>query len=363
MTQKLNLRELKGAPLSIILAIVMAGNRNVSVSWLVTETGYSDKTINSGLDMLRSRQIITQTGRCRYQLTGENVQLPLYWGEKVEPANPSPASDQPALFELGDGAENFSGKISGMGFWGQSHKGTVPGKFPETGISPALEKRVSALEKRVSELEKRSFSGSERGISPKNEEFPVIPGEFSDDDFKSSSSTSSSTEINQDDDDTERSGKIPEKEEIRNLINQIDNEFGRYENGYRKFPDYMATDIDNNPELLEDLAKIRPNAEVLEFAMTRTASFDSFMEWAKLSQKQAKKKLLDYFGINGRMQCDIVKNDDISLFEIDYHYWNWKLNEQDKPNVTLGTIGSRILKQFDRLTAKTSDPLKFCYLE
>lgn len=166
--EKLNLRELKGAPLSIILAIVMAGNRSVSVSWLVTETGYSDKTVNSGLDLLRSRQIITQTGRCRYQLTGENVQLPLYWGEKVEPVNPSPASDQPALFDFGGGGENFSGENFSSGQWSVA-SGQKSGNFPESGKIPELEKRVSELEKRVTMLEKRNFSGiqgSESGNSP-----------------------------------------------------------------------------------------------------------------------------------------------------------------------------------------------------
>jgi hypothetical protein len=349
--QKLNLRELKGAPLSIILAIVMAGNRNVSVTWLMAETGYSDKTIRSGLDILRSRQIVTQTGRCRYQLTGENVQLPLYWSETTEPADPSPASSQPTLFELGSGAENFSGKKTGSG------------KFPESGKIPELEMRVSMLEKRVFELEKRKNSGKDAENFRNLVEIPADFGEFSDDDFKSSSSINTDIEINHHDDDAGESGKIPDKEEIRSLMKQVDDEYCRYEHGYRKYPDYMAADIDNDPELLEELVKIQPDAEVLEFAMTRTASYDSFLEWVKLSQKQAKKKLLDYFGINGRMQCDIVKNDDISLFEIDYHYWNWKLNEQNRPNVTLGTIGSRILKQFDRLTAKTSDPLKFSYLE
>jgi len=358
--QKLNLRELKGAPLSIILAIMMAGNRNVSVSYLCTETGYSDKTVNSGLELLRGRQIITQTGRNRYQLTGENVQLPLYWGETTEPADPSPASEQPSLFEYEDGAEKFSRKNSGL---------AIPGKIPESGKIPEMEARIMALEARVTALESGKIpetveiSGELSGNFPKTGEIPAESGEFPHDDFKSSSSTYTDIQINQHDDDAEKSGKIPEKEEIRNLINQIDNEYSRYEYGYRKYPDFMATDIDEHPELLEDLAEIQPNAEVLEFALTRTASIDAFMEWVKLSKKQAKKKLLDYFGINGHMQCDIVKNDDISLFEIDYHYWNWKLNETEKPNVTLGTIGSRILKQFDRLTAKTSDPLKFCYLE
>ena len=338
--QKLNLRELKGAPLSIVLAIMMAGNRNCSVSYLCTETGYSDKTIKSGLELLRGRQIITQTGRNRYQLTGENVQLPLYWDERTEPAaDPYPASEQPSLFEYEDGAEKISRKNSEL---------AISGKIPESGKISEMEARITALEARVSALES--------GKIPEN-------GEFSHDDFKSSSSINTDIQINQHDDDSGNTGKIPEKEEILKIIKQIDGEYCRYEYGYRKYPDFMTTDIDNNPELLEDLAKIRPNAEVLEFALTRTASFETLIEWAKLSKKQAKKKLLDYFGINGRMQCDIVKNDDISLFEIDYHYWHWKLNESEKPNVTLGTIGSRILKQFDRLTAKTSDPLKFCYLE
>lgn len=225
--EKLNLRELKGAPLSIILAILMAGNRSVSVSWLVTETGYSDKTVNSGLDLLRSRQIITQTGRCRYQLTGENVQLPLYWGEKVERVNPSPASDQPALFELGDGVENFSlGNFSqGSGTGGQGSVGCgqgsvagcqlpVTGVFPESGIFPGLEMRVSELEKRVGALEKRNFSEievSEVGISPKTGK---IPENSNDCQTIFSGNSPKSGEI------PDESGEIPDLININNELNK-----------------------------------------------------------------------------------------------------------------------------------------------
>lgn len=65
--EKLNLRELKGAPLSIVLALANADKSAVSFARLAKETGYSDKALISGLDYLRSHQIITLTGNC-YQI-------------------------------------------------------------------------------------------------------------------------------------------------------------------------------------------------------------------------------------------------------------------------------------------------------
>ena len=346
MTTKLNLRELKGAPLSIILAIVMAGNRTVSVSWLVTETGYSDKTINSGLDMLRSRQIITQTGRCRYQLTGENVQLPLYWGEKVEPANPSPASDQPALFELGDGAENFSGKNSGFGF-------ELPGKFPETGISPALEKRVSALEKRVSELEKRSFSGSECGISPKNEEFPVIPGEFSDDEINSSSISNPDIDKQKTDDEGEYRQKFLDiYQDYKSMNGAGTNPYSQI-HGMEEFSDGE----------LEELISLHADPDLAEFVLPRAAGFESAKKWLKFGVKKAKYELCKKFGIYGKKAEEFSGRDDISLWMIDYHYWYWRMNEGDNNRITLGTVIFRIDKHFDNERAENSLPKMCGYLD
>ena len=370
MTQKLNLRELKGAPLSIILAIVMTGNRTVSVSWLVMETGWSEKTIKKGLNLLMDSQIMTLTGYNRYQLTGENVQLPLYWGETIEPANPSPASDQPALFELGDGAENFSGKNSGLGF-------RHPGK------SPDLEKRVTALEKRVSELEKRNISGLESGNfpetsasqmvidgkSPETGEIPAESGNFTDDRFINQSLLSNIPEdikINNDEcGNSPESGKNPvSKDEYIEVLNELDRVYGRYEDGFRKYPEYGQVDaIGEGSDFVDDLVRLQPSLQAVEFFVPRVSHFDRLIEWLSLSRNEAKKKLLDYYGISGRMMAEIMNDKRISLQEIDYHYQYWKLHEKDLPKWTLGTVGSRIIRGYDKRSAVTSEPLKINCLD
>ena len=388
--EKLNLWELKGAPLSIILAIIMSGNRSVSVSWLVTETGYSDKTVNSGLDLLRSRQIITQTGRCRYQLTGENVQLPLYWGEKVEPANPSPASDQPALFDLPGGGENFSGRNFDLEISGQSHKGTVPGKsgkIPETGKIPELEMRVSALEKRVSELENRRNSGNscqrsvisgqktgnfpeisgqwsvangqESGNSPKTGEIPGESGEFPYDDLISSSSINPDKEINNDDDE---SGNFPEigeiPEDYRDRFIETYDYFQRAKNNY---------DVDSALKLTDDemgkLIALHADMKLVDFVMTAASNFDVAYKWLQYDYATAKRELCAQFGIYKTIQQKIAEDKSISLSEIEYHYWNWRLKESDNPKITLGSIITRIVNHFDVMKARESWPLACGYLE
>lgn len=351
--QKINLRELKGAPLSIILAIVMAGNRNVSVSYLVTETGYSDKTINSGLDLLRDRQIITQTGRCRYQLTGQNVQLPLYWGETTEPVNPSPASDQPALFELDGQVEKFSGKISGSG------------KFPE------LEKRVCELEKRVSELEMRKNSELVPEILPKSGENPDENGEFPHDDINNTSLSLSDISVNKNNNhdagNFPESGKNPEisREEYIELLKDIDNDYRRFDGDERKYPEYaiVYANCEETQEFLDKLVELQPSKKAVEFFVPRTKSYKKLISWLSLSHFDAKKKLLEYYGFGGRMLVDILSNKNISLSEIDYQYQYWKLHEKDLPKWTLGTVGSRILQGFDRLSARTSEALKINCLD
>ena len=358
---KLNLRELKGAPLSIILAIVMAGNRNVSVSYLVTETGYSDKTVNSGLDLLRTRQIITQTGRCRYQLTGENVQLPLYWGETTEPADPSPASDQPTLFELGSGAEKFSGKKSGSG------------KFPETGKIPELEYRVAMLEKRVSAIENRKNSGKDAENFRNPVEIPAKNGEIPDDDIKSSSLIN--TDINNlenDDEKTAESGIFPDPESD----DRDDGGLNEYE---RQCCDIIQSyrvarrDVNNRHfedgiqwtnEQAWDLIDMHADPKLLEFVLPRAATFEAAKKWLGYKTlRLAKYQLCKKFGIYKKLQRDFADRADIDLYAIDFHYWNWRLNEAENPKITLGTVISRIDKHFDEDRMKSIDWLKDKYLD
>ena len=359
--QKLNLRELKGAPLSIILAIVMAGNRNVSVSYLVTTTGYSDKTINSGLDLLRDRQIVTQTGRCRYQLTGENVQLPLYWGETVEPADPSPACDQPALFELGDGVGNFSGKISRSG------------KFPESGKIPELEYRLARLEKRVSDIETGKNSGFLPEKVRKTVEIPAETGDFPDDDIKSSSIKQSNLILQvTDDEKPAESGNFPDPESDDRDADGL-NEYERI--CCDLFREYNLARNDVNNGHYEDgikwtndeawaLIDIHADPKLFEFILPRAADFEAAKKWLGYkSMRTAKYFLCKKFGIYKNLQREFADRNDIDLYAIDFHYWNWRLHESDNPKITLGSIISRIDKHFDEARAKSTDWLKDKYLD
>ena len=130
MFDKNLLPELKGAPLSIIVYLMLEGNRTATMTDMVAATGFSDKPIKAGLKMLMDQQIITCPRFNRYQLAGKNMQLPLYWDEKIE-----------ALPESGESPKN-SGEI------------------------PELLSRIEELEQRVYILENRR--NSEFGETPEN---------------------------------------------------------------------------------------------------------------------------------------------------------------------------------------------------
>jgi hypothetical protein len=69
-------RELKGAPLSIIIALGLVHQR-VNQEWIERSTGYSDKSISQALQYLREVELVDET-RTGWQLIKENVkQLPL----------------------------------------------------------------------------------------------------------------------------------------------------------------------------------------------------------------------------------------------------------------------------------------------
>ena len=71
------LRALKGAPLSIVIAMVLA-QQPVGEKWLVTVTGYSPNTIRTGLSFLEETQMVGRNGRYSgYVLMKNAVQLPL----------------------------------------------------------------------------------------------------------------------------------------------------------------------------------------------------------------------------------------------------------------------------------------------
>ena len=74
-----NLRALKGAPVSVFLALMFAGRDKigpVSNEWLERATGYSDKPVSQALAVLKDYHLVLQTSR-GWTLANGAVQLPL----------------------------------------------------------------------------------------------------------------------------------------------------------------------------------------------------------------------------------------------------------------------------------------------
>ena len=75
------IRELKGSPLSIFCALLVARFENrlpVGEKWLIVETGWSQNKVREGLLYLANRQIVVKSGRYKsWSLTDEAYKLPL----------------------------------------------------------------------------------------------------------------------------------------------------------------------------------------------------------------------------------------------------------------------------------------------
>jgi len=81
------IRALKGAPLSILIAMLIA-RQPVGEDWLVTITGYSQNTVRSGCKFLTEIQMIQRNGRYHgYVLTNGAEQLTLGHKELGEGQN------------------------------------------------------------------------------------------------------------------------------------------------------------------------------------------------------------------------------------------------------------------------------------
>lgn len=81
MINLITLRALKGAPLSIIIALFLA-KQPVGESWLISVTGYSQNTVRKGCKFLLEAQMIQRNGRYEaYVLSNGAMQLPLGMAE------------------------------------------------------------------------------------------------------------------------------------------------------------------------------------------------------------------------------------------------------------------------------------------
>lgn len=379
--QKFTLKESKGVVLPVLI-LLMKVNRPVSVTYLVDEIDSSDKTICKALRFLQKKEAVTQIGRL-YQYCGDEYQLPLYWGERIEPADPSPASYQAELPGIGIQAEKFSGKIP------ESGKFPVPSKRSTNDIIQDHEARIRALEAELAALKsgeiperieqktstfvQNSIENSEK--FPKTGEIPTKSGEFSDVNFKTTTTINESIN-NQEklivvEEKNPESGKIPDSEKIpENLTDEeIEDrfeinrnaalEYWRQKDSYEL--DYKAPEY--KKEEYEEFLDLDGDPEIFEFILPRAASPDVVKKWLGLSRKQAKEKLARLFGFWGEGLGELINRDDIHLQNIDYAYWDWRKNEKDKPNIKIGIVLMRILNHYDELSAKNSAPLEYKYLE
>lgn len=115
-------RELKGAPISIVIALSMV-NMRVTQEWLERSTGYTDKPVSQALAYLREIGMADKTSS-GWQLTGEAQQLPLPVGQldeesEREDEEPFPSDEDGAGDEINedslmecDGSRNISDSLS-----------------------------------------------------------------------------------------------------------------------------------------------------------------------------------------------------------------------------------------------------------
>jgi hypothetical protein len=71
------LRELKGAPLSVLIALLI-NRQTTGEKWIIAATGYSQNKVREALTHLSEIHLVTRAGRYNaWQLTQEGYQLPL----------------------------------------------------------------------------------------------------------------------------------------------------------------------------------------------------------------------------------------------------------------------------------------------
>lgn len=319
MEQKLNVRALKGAPLSIIITLMLQGGKTVSHGFLCQETGYSDRTVTQGLEYLVSNQIVSRCGHSGFALTGENYQLPLYFDEKIEPLNPSPASiAEPVLIPE-----------------------AAPEKFSGEKINPEIVK-ITTLEKEVENLKSEILRLSEAVKALQIVNSTKTEPEIVNSAPLINESINTDTKIIQD-------SLIDSGNDLSDIVNW--------------YKAHNRDGLEYTDDQFKKLTALYPDSEVLEFILPRASSFEVAFKWAQYDLKHAKYHLLKYFGIAMPALQRITENKEISLWQIDYHYWHWYLVDQDRNrNLTLGWAVKKIENGYDRQTAENAPVAKYRYI-
>lgn len=331
---KLNVRALKGAPLSIVI-VLMIQQRSVSHALLCQETGYSGNTVTQALEYLVGQQIVSRSGHSGFMLTGENYQLPLYWDEKIEPVSSPVQSVLPSA---------------------------VPepqepcGYCPEIAKITSLEHEITDLKSRVNCLEdllnRKNCESKRAEIVENDQKFVDNHQEIAENTIEIVNSAPLINEsINTDTDNNHESSLIDSDRSA--IIADYKNSLTGYGRG-----------IEFSDTQLQELAKLATSADMLEFVLPRAASFESAKRWVKLNLRLAKFHYLKRIGVKDPALSNIINNSNISLFLIDHHYWHWFLLERiENPALQLGWVVRKILDQYDRTAAESAGPLQVAFLD
>lgn len=314
--QTLNIRALKGAPLSVLF-VLMIQQTPIGMRVIMQETGYSDKSVSQALDTLESYGIITRTGRAAWQLNSNGeYQMPLSW-------DPTPG--------LSTGVDNSN--ISNAG------------NFPESEIF----RKISELEMRIAALENGNSGKNDGNSVLKKAEFPDEVSFFLSDNNLKSEETKKEVKVNSD------AEKIPETDPETEKIPEPEHDHVQADRSY--FEDrlraFQKCEMDNLRDVIWNL---NPVYEQFDFFVTRCKDGKSLLSWLKLTYPQAKANYLRLIGITGKKNYDITKNDTIGLFDIDYHYQ--ELQKQialGNTNLTIGSCISRIEKHWDKSKVESFD--------
>lgn len=141
MNRSITLKELKGASLSIILMLMMRGNRAASLGMICKDTGYTDKPIRKALHRLQDLGLITQNDPQRWQLMDDCMQLPLF---RLEAAG----IQQPAARQLSEGSGEIPERIAALEEAVRELKQSVSGEIPEGyGKIPYRKPQVFSISK------------------------------------------------------------------------------------------------------------------------------------------------------------------------------------------------------------------------
>ncbi|MFC1996993.1 hypothetical protein ACFLXI_05220 [Chloroflexota bacterium] len=101
-------KELKGAPLSVLMALMFAGKEAANQAWVARNTGYTDKSVRQALDYLVEHGFVIRTGR-GWMISDGSGQIALQIPPEVAYLELDHPCVDPDNFDLDDQIRNNSG--------------------------------------------------------------------------------------------------------------------------------------------------------------------------------------------------------------------------------------------------------------